>query len=156
MPGELAAAPSRGMTIATGGPAASAASAATRARPSPPRMASTICRWTARSRSTRAPPPRAAGSRCDPAAPIIARASGGRRRRAGVDLEDLLARLPGPDAVALLHREHEHLAVAHGAGARVLEDRVDDRLHVAVGHHALELDLGPQVVGQLRAAVALR
>ena len=103
-----------------------------------------------------APPREAAGFLSDPAAsgtrhPLLGR--GGRRVRVG--LEDLLAGLTGPDAVALLDREHEHLPVAHGAGARVLEDRVDDRLHVAVGDHALELHLRAQVVGQLRPAVAL-
>ncbi len=55
-PREATAAPSRGTTIATPAPAASAASCATRPRPSPPSTASTISRWTARSRSTRATP----------------------------------------------------------------------------------------------------
>src|SRR6266550_4027017 len=70
-------------------------------------------------------------------------------------LEDLLAGLTGPHAVALLHRKDEHLAVAHGPRPRMLEDRVDDRLHVAVGDHAFELHLRAQVVRQLRSAVAL-
>src|SRR4051794_37997258 len=70
-------------------------------------------------------------------------------------LQRLLAGLAGADPVGLLDRHHEHLAVADLAGARVLEDRVDDRRHVTRGHHALELDLGPQPVGQLRAPVAL-
>ena len=77
-------------------------------------------------------------------------------RRVRVRLEHLLAGLARADAVALVDRQHEHLAVADGAGPRVLEDRLHDRLHVTVGDDALQLDLGPQVVRQLRAAVALR
>ena len=45
--------PSRGITIATGEPAASAASSATRPSPSPASTESTIFRWTERSRWTR-------------------------------------------------------------------------------------------------------
>src|SRR3954452_3894429 len=78
-----------------------------------------------------------------------------RRGRVGVRLQRLLPGLARADAVAGLDRQDEHLAVAHGARAAVLEDRVHDRLHVAVGHHALDLDLRPQVVRQLRPAVAL-
>src|SRR5918997_1446881 len=62
---------------------------------------------------------------------------------------------PGADAVDLLDRHDEHLAVADLARAGVLEDGVDHRRHVARGDHALELDLGAQPVGQRRAAVAL-
>src|SRR4051812_2436886 len=86
-------------------------------------------------------------------APCLGRARG---RCVRVRLEDLLARLPGADAVGLLDGHDEHLAVAHGAGPGVLEDRVDDRLHVTVGDHALQLDLRSQVVRDLGAAVALR
>ena len=50
--GLVTAAPRRGTTIATSVPAASAASSATRPSPSPPSTASTISRWTPRSRST--------------------------------------------------------------------------------------------------------
>ena len=71
-------------------------------------------------------------------------------------LQGLLAGLAGADPVGLLHRHHEHLAVADRARAGVLEDRVDDRLHVLRRDDALDLDLRAQVVRQLRAAVALR
>src|SRR5215207_6202351 len=133
-------------------PAASAASCATRARPSPPSTASTISRWTARSRSTIAAPAgplgwAAIGRLRDPL---------GLGRRARVRLERLLAGLAGADPVGLVDGQHEHLAVADRAGAGVLEDRVDDRLHVPGRDDALDLDLRPQVVGQLGAAVALR
>src|SRR4051794_16972466 len=70
-------------------------------------------------------------------------------------LQRFLAGLAGADPVRLLNREDEHLAVPDGARPSVLEDGVDHRLHVAAGHHALELDLRPQPVGQLGAAVAL-
>ena len=82
-----------------------------------------------------------------------ARRGGG--RRVGVRLQDLLAGLAGPDAVGLLDRKHEHLAVADGAGAAVLQDRVHDRLHVARRDDALDLDLGAEVVRDLRPAVLL-
>src|SRR5690348_5049229 len=77
------------------------------------------------------------------------------RRGARMRLEDLLPRLPGTHAIGGLDRQHEQLAVADRPGARVLEDRVDDRLHVAVVHDALDLELGSQVVGELGAPVAL-
>src|SRR3954451_11098174 len=70
-------------------------------------------------------------------------------------LQRLLTGLTGPDPVRLLDRRDEHLAVADLAGARVLEDRVDDRLHVLGLDHALELHLGPEVVRQLRSPVLL-
>ena len=84
-----------------------------------------------------------------------ATALGARAAAPGVGLEGLLAGLAGADPVGLVDRQDEHLAVADRAGAGVLEDRVDDRLHVARRDHALDLDLRAQVVGQLRAAVAL-
>src|SRR3954451_23165956 len=103
-----------------------------------------------------APPREAAGFLSDPAASGTRTLSSlGRRSGFRMGLEDLLAGLAGPDAIALLHRKDEHLAVAHGPRPRVLEDRVGDRLHVAVGDHALELHLRAQVVRQLRSAVAL-
>src|SRR4051812_29688867 len=154
-PGDVTAAPRRGMTIATAPPAASAASSATRPRPSPPSTASTISRWTARSRSISDGRP--AGSAGWAAATILLARSVDRLGcRVGVRLQRLFARLPRADPVRLLHRQHEHLAVSDGAGARVPEDGVDDRLHVTRGDHALDLHLRPQVVRELRAAVALR
>ena len=51
-PADATATPSRGTTIATGPPAAPAARSATAASPSPVSTASSICRCTARSRST--------------------------------------------------------------------------------------------------------
>src|SRR3954452_12480428 len=149
---------SRGTTIATGAPAASAARAATRASPSPLRTASSISRWTARSRATRpaapaGPPPGAAAR--DAAGSWLTVRPSGDRSGVGVGLEDFLAGLAGPHAVGVVDRQHEDLPVADGPGPRVLEDRVHDRLHVTVGDDALELDLRPQVVRQLRSAVAL-
>src|SRR3954453_10266102 len=73
-----------------------------------------------------------------------------------VGLQRLFAGFAGADPVGLLDRHDEHLAVSDGARASVLEDGLDHRLHVARGHDALELDLRPQPVGQLRAAIALR
>jgi hypothetical protein len=83
-------------------------------------------------------------------------AAGVRRGDLRVGLQRLLTGLAGTDAIGLLDRHDEHLAVADGAGSCVLEDRVHDRLHVTARDHALELDLRPQPVGQLGAAVALR
>src|SRR4051794_40527212 len=81
------------------------------------------------------------------------------RRRLGGDarvgLQGLFAGLARANPVGLLDGQDEHLAVADRAGAGVLEDRLDHRLHVTAGHDALELDLRPQPVGQLGAAVAL-
>src|SRR3712207_7839424 len=61
----------------------------------------------------------------------------------------------GADPVGLLDGHHEHLPVADVARAGVLEDRVDDRLHVPRGDRALDLDLGAQVVGQDRKSTRL-
>src|SRR4051794_27990081 len=81
------------------------------------------------------------------------------RRRLGGDarvgLQGLFAGLARANPVGLLDGQDEHLAVADGAGAGVLEDRLDDRLHVTRRHDALELDLRPQPVRQLGAPVAL-
>src|SRR4051794_30301209 len=78
-----------------------------------------------------------------------------RCRSVRVGLEGLLAGLARPDAVRLLDREDEHLPVADRAGAGMSQHALHDRLDVLRGHHALDLELGPQVVGQLRAPVAL-
>src|SRR3954467_7458536 len=109
---------SRGTTIATGAPVACDARRATSRRPSPPRTASTIARWTPRRRSMSGPAARSAF-------PLIAFMTelllqrGGRVR---VRLERLLPGLAGADAVARLDRQDEDLAIAHRAGAAVLED----------------------------------
>src|SRR5918997_5126701 len=73
-----------------------------------------------------------------------------------VGLQDLLPVLSGADADRLLDRDDEDLAVAHVSGPRVSEDRLDDRGQVPVVDHDLELELRPQVDGQLRAAIVLR
>src|SRR6187551_2190029 len=72
-----------------------------------------------------------------------------------VQLQDGLPVLAGADANRLLHRQHEDLAVADLARAGVPEDRLDDHVLVFVLDHHLELDLGPDVDRQGRAAVAL-
>src|SRR5215204_520853 len=59
----------------------------------------------------------------------------GRDRRDGV-----LVFLAGADAHDLLNRHHHDLAVAHFAGARRGDDRVDGRLHEMVGDADLETD----------------
>ena len=96
-------------------PAAPAASSATRSRPSPPSTASTICRWTARRRSTSEPAsggvedwlpsrvrPRGGGRAVRPAPPryavVCARlAQAVAAAGVGVGLEGLLAGLAGAD-----------------------------------------------------------
>src|SRR5688500_20327338 len=97
--------------IATVPPAASAASWATRPRPSPPSTASTISRWTARSRSTSEAwrtgsmgrgeagdePPGEADAAIRPLRDRL-----GFGGRAGVRLQRLLAGLAGADAVRLV------------------------------------------------------
>src|SRR5687767_4285486 len=139
-PAEATATPSRGTTTTTGPPAASAARSATAARPSPVNTASSICRCTARSRSTSDV---AAGGEMS-GRPVMGFGSGrGLGRHLGMGLQGLLTGLAGADPVGLLYGHDEHLAVADLAGAGVLEDRVHDRLHVLAGHDALELDLRP-------------
>src|SRR5690242_18328726 len=137
--GQAATVSSRGTTIATGAPVACDARRATSRRPSPPSTASTIARWTSRRRSMSGPAVRSAF-------PLIAFTTESlllqRRGRVGVRLERLLPRLARADAIAGLDGKDEHLPVADGARAAVLEDRVHDRLHVAVGHHALDLPWG--------------
>src|SRR3954468_17726481 len=70
-------------------------------------------------------------------------------------LQDLLARFPGAHAVGLVDGGDEDLPVSDLARPAVLEHRVDDRLDVAVGDHALQLDLRTKVFRELRAAIAL-
>src|SRR4051812_19304437 len=174
---DAAAAPRRGTTIATTPPVSDAAKPATPSRPSPLRTASTIRRCTALTRSiavvprssgwtsiaTFNTPPSIRGAAVVGRPAKSAYGSGGwvgtlRGRLRGdpwVGLQGLLTGFARANPVGLLDRQDEHLAVADRAGACVLEDRLDDRLHVAARDHALELDLRPQPVGQLRAAVAL-
>src|SRR5918995_7278779 len=152
-PAEATATPSRGTTTTTGPPAASAARSATAPRPSPVSTASSICRCTARRRSTS---DAAAGGDMSGRPVVIRLLRRGLSGHLGMGLQGLLAGLAGADPVGLLDRHDEHLPVADLARAGVLEDRVHDRLHVLGGHDALELDLRPQPVGQLGAAIALR
>ena len=124
-------------------PAASAASSATRPSPSPPSTASTIRRWTARSRcderrraaARRVPLDRVRLAR-RPAQPQRVRL----RREVRVGLQRLLTGLAGADPVGLLDRHDEHLAVADRARPRVLEDRCrppSARRRVATTHSSL-------------------
>src|SRR4051794_7481289 len=182
--GDATATPRRGTITAPPPPAARAASSATRPRPSPESTASTISRCTERRRSTSRPPARGepgsgagtgeeevngsggeevvregegtsrgGGSPGVAAPPCTLLGRRGRGVRMG--LQGLHAGLPGADPEGLLDGHHEHLAVADRAGAGVLEDHVDDRRHVLRLHHALDLDLRPEVVRQLRPAIAL-
>src|SRR5918999_1241312 len=72
-----------------------------------------------------------------------------------VCLKDGLALFAGADPHRVLHGEHEELAVPHRARAGVAQDHVLDQVHVLRLDHALELELGPQVHGQLGAPVVL-
>src|SRR5919106_2834023 len=72
-----------------------------------------------------------------------------------VGLEDELALLARANPNGLLDRQHEQLPVADRAGAGVPQDHLLDHPHVLALHDALELELRPQVDGQLRAAVVL-
>src|SRR4051812_24732565 len=70
-------------------------------------------------------------------------------------LEHLVAELAGTDADRLFDREDEDLAVAHRSGARVAQDGVDDEPLRIVVDDDLDLQLRPQVDGDLRAAIVL-
>ena len=70
-------------------------------------------------------------------------------------LEDRLALLTGADAHGILDGQDEQLAVADRARAGVPQDHLLDHAHVLGLDHALELELRPQVHGELRAAVVL-
>src|ERR671914_1996228 len=72
-----------------------------------------------------------------------------------VGLEDELAVLTRANPDGLLDGEHEQLPVAYRAGSGVPEDDLLDDPHVLGLHDALELQLRPQVDGELRAAVVL-
>src|SRR5918992_4228830 len=72
-----------------------------------------------------------------------------------VGLQHVLALLAGADADRVLDREHEQLAVADGARAGVPQDRLLDDPDVLRLHDALELELRPQVDGELGAAIVL-
>src|SRR5205085_10492993 len=72
-----------------------------------------------------------------------------------VGLQDLLARLGRADPDGVLHGQQEDLPVAHGPRPGVSQDRVSHEGHVRLLHHALDLELGAEVDGDLRAAVVL-
>src|SRR5689334_24823948 len=59
------------------------------------------------------------------------------------------------DADRLVDGQHEDLAVADRPGLGRAGDRVDDLLHQRVADHDLDLHLGQEVHGVLRAAVEL-
>src|SRR4051794_999571 len=70
-------------------------------------------------------------------------------------LQHLVAELAGTDADRLFDREDEDLAVAHRPRTRVAQDGVDDeRLRIVVDDD-LDLQLRPQMDGDLRAAIVL-
>src|SRR5262245_14125609 len=69
--------------------------------------------------------------------------------------EGVGTRLSRADAVGLLEREDEHLAVADLARPRVLQDHVDHLIDAIVVHGDLELHLGNEVDRILGAAVDL-
>src|SRR5215218_8422463 len=73
-----------------------------------------------------------------------------------MDLQHRIPVLAGADAYRLLHRDHEDLAVAERTRAGVLQDHLRDHAHVLGLDHDLELELRPQVDGQLGAPVVLR
>ena len=79
-----------------------------------------------RQRGGRIRPPRSMGSWAAPTA-VPTRSL---RREVRVGLQRLLTGLAGADAVGLLDRHDEDLPVADRARSGVLEDGVDDRLHV--------------------------
>ena len=66
-----------------------------------------------------------------------------------------LALLAGADAHRVLDRQDEQLPVADRAGAGVPQDHLLDQADVLRLDDALELELRPQVDGELRAAVVL-
>src|SRR5687767_10525677 len=72
-----------------------------------------------------------------------------------VGLQHGLALLAGADANRVLDGKHEQLPVPDRAGPRVAQDHLLDGSDVPALHHALELELGAQVDGELRAAVVL-
>src|SRR3954471_250332 len=153
-------APSRGTTAATGAFTASAARTQTRPRPSPATTAATMSMWTVRSRAASSSGRRPGGRDCP--SPLGSGDDGtrlagvDRRGRVRVGLQGLLPALARPDAVGLLDRHDEALSVADRAGPGVAEDALHHGLDVLRRDHALDLELGPQVVGQLRPAVAIR
>ncbi len=72
-----------------------------------------------------------------------------------VGLKDLLALLAGANADGFLDWDDEDLPVADPTRAGVREDHLFHDLEVVGLHDDLHLELGPQVDGQLRAAVVL-
>src|SRR5712691_1038311 len=84
---------------------------------------------------------------------LIRQLFSGGSARAGSD--GRFARLAGADADGVAHGQDEDLAVADGAGAGGGGDEGDDLVDLVVGHHHLDLDLGQEVDGVLRAAIQL-
>src|SRR5690554_3808469 len=78
-----------------------------------------------------------------------------RRWRTDPGSERVGVQLPDADAHGALQRLHEDLAVADLAGVGRLEDRLDHRVELVVGHRDLELDLGQEVDHVLGPAVKL-
>ena len=73
----------------------------------------------------------------------------------GILLDGGLARFAGADADGLAHGQHEDLAVADGARARGRGHRGHHLVHEVVGDDQLDLHLGQEVDGVLRAPVEL-
>ena len=70
-------------------------------------------------------------------------------------MTDFAVDLAGPDPDHLLDRFDEDLAVADAAGARRLDDGVDHGVHVVVGHHHVDFQLGQKIHHVLGAAIQL-
>src|SRR5262245_8376781 len=73
----------------------------------------------------------------------------------GRRLHGLLARLARADPNGLVDRQHEHLTVADGSRLGGADDRRADLVDEVVGDDDLDLDLGQEVDGVLRAAIQL-
>src|SRR4051812_47431534 len=113
-----------------------------RSSPSPASTAPTISRWA----------PRGEGSDSG--------AGTGPERNLGlyaclVRLQHFFARLAGTDADRVLDREDEDLPVPDRARTGVLQDRLGDHRLIHVVHHALQLQLRPEMDRDRRAAVVL-
>src|SRR4051812_7038123 len=116
-----------------------------RLSPSPASTAPTISRWA----------PRGDGS--DSGASMERRCTRALSLYPGlVRLQHFLTRLAGADANRVLDREQEDLPVPDRARAGVLQDRLGDHRGIHVLHHALQLELRPEVDSDRGAAVVLR
>src|SRR3990167_9342254 len=78
------------------------------------------------------------------------------KRKSQFPLERVLAGLAGADPHRVSQVGHEDLAVAHLARFRRARNALDDLRQIAVGDHDLDLDLGDEIDGVLRAAVHFR